>query len=284
MTARGFDSAHIEGAADLVHHEGCEGFAFDLFSDNEEGLAALGDGLQQREHFLQVADLLFVDENVSVFENDFLALGVGYEIGGQVALVELHAFNDFEGGFDGLGLFDGDGAVLADLVHGVSDDLADSGVPVGRDGGDLANLFAIVDLLGYAGEFGNSGLNGLVDATLEINRVGTGGDVLQAFAIDAFGEHGGGGGAVASGVRGLGSNFLNHLGAHVLVGIWKFDFLGNGHAVLGDGRGTEFFVDNDVTALGSKGDLDGAGQKFDATEDFLTSILVEDELFSSHCD
>jgi len=43
-----------------------------------------------------------------------------------------------------------------------------------------------------------------------------------------------------------------------------------------------FFVDDDVAALGSKGDFHRAREELDATEDFLTSCLVEDELFSGH--
>ncbi len=100
--------------------------------------------------------------------------------------------------------------------------------------------------------------------------------------IDALGEHGRGGGAVAGGVGGLGSDFLHHLGAHVLIRIGQFDFLRDGDAVLGDGRRAEFLVDDDVAALGPERHLDGAGEELDAAQDFLTSGLVEEELFSSH--
>jgi hypothetical protein len=46
-----------------------------------------------------------------------------------------------------------------------------------------------------------------------------------------------GGGAVARDVGGLGGDLLDHLGAHVLVGVVELDLLGDGDAVLGDGRG-----------------------------------------------
>jgi hypothetical protein len=94
---------------------------------------------------------------------------------------------------------------------------------------------------------------------------------LRPSLVDGLGEHGGGGGAIARGVAGLGSDFLHHLGAHVFVGIGKLDFLGHGHAVLGDGRGTEFLVEHDIAALGPEGDFDGLGEELDAAEDFLTS-------------
>ena len=80
---------------------------------------------------------------------------------------------------------------------------------------------------------------------------------------------------IAGGVGSLGGDFFHHLRAHVLVGIGKLYFLGDGHAVLGDGRRAEFFVDGDVAALGAEGDLDGAREKLDTAEDFLTSGLVE---------
>ena len=77
---------------------------------------------------------------------------------------------------------------------------------------------------------------GLHDAALERDRVGPGGDVAEAFPVDGFGQHGGGGGAVAGDVGGLAGDFADDLGAHVFVGVLQFDFLGDGHAVLGDGR------------------------------------------------
>ena len=46
--ARGLDGADLEGAAELVHDEGREGFAFDVFGDDEQRPAGLGDLLEQR--------------------------------------------------------------------------------------------------------------------------------------------------------------------------------------------------------------------------------------------
>ena len=107
----------------------------------------------------------------------------------------------------------------------------------------------------------DDGVDGLLDAALELHRVGAGGDVLEAFAEDRLGEHGGGGGAVAGEVGGLGGDFLHHLGAHVLDRIVELDFLGDGHAVLGDGRRAELLVDDDVAALGTERDLHRLGER-----------------------
>ena len=78
--------------------------------------------------------------------------------------------------------------------------------------------------------------HGLVDAALQGHRVRAGGDGLHAFAEDRLGENGGGGGAVAGDVAGLAGDFRHHLRAHVLERVLQFDFLGDGDAVLGDGR------------------------------------------------
>ena len=52
-------------------------------------------------------------------------------------------------------------------------------------------------------QFGDGGGDGLVDAALQVDRVETGGNVLQAFLNDGLGQHGGGGGAVTGVVGGL---------------------------------------------------------------------------------
>ena len=45
-------------------------------------------------------DLLLVDQDVGLFEHYFHAVRIGDEVGGEVAAVELHAFDDFELGFE----------------------------------------------------------------------------------------------------------------------------------------------------------------------------------------
>src|SRR5207249_2372458 len=127
---RGFDSADVQRAAELVHHQCGQRFAFHFLSDDQQRLADLGNLFEDREQVLQRADLLFVDQDVRVLQLALHRLGIGDEIGREIALVELHAFDDFERGFDRLGFLNRDGAVLADLVHGIGDDFADLRVPV----------------------------------------------------------------------------------------------------------------------------------------------------------
>ena len=55
----------------------------------------------------------------------FHALGVGHHVRRQVALVEAHALDEVHLHAEGLAFLDGDDAVLADLVDGGRDHLAD---------------------------------------------------------------------------------------------------------------------------------------------------------------
>src|SRR3989344_4892438 len=116
-------------------------------------------------------------------------------------------------------------------VGGISAEAMDKvGVAVGRDGADLGDFLGSGGGLRSLLELGDQGGDRLVDAALEVHRVHAGGHVLHAFAHDGLSQHGGGGGAVASVVRGLGSDFLDHLGAHVHELVLELDFLGHGQA------------------------------------------------------
>ena len=65
------------------------------------------------------------------------------------------------------------------------------------------------------------------------------------------GQQGGGGGAVAGHVVGLGGDLLDQLRAHVLKGIVQLNLLGDGHAVVGDEGSAELLVQHHVAALGT---------------------------------
>ena len=203
------------------------------------------------------------------------ALGIGDEVRREVAAVELHALDDVERRLQGLVLLDGDDAFLADLAHGLGDDVADGAVRVGGDGADLRDLFLGLGGLGELLELGVDGLDGLVDAALERHRVVAGGDHLGAFAEDGARENGGGGGAVAGDVGSLGGDFLHHLRAHVLELVLELDFLGDGDAVLGDGGGAPALLEADVAAAWAEGDGDGVGEDVHAAQELVTGVLSE---------
>ena len=89
--ARRLHGAGVQGAAQLVHHQGGQRFAFHFLGDDQQRLAGARDLLEQRQQVLHVADLLLVDQDVGIFEHRFHALRIGDEVGREIAAVELHA-------------------------------------------------------------------------------------------------------------------------------------------------------------------------------------------------
>jgi hypothetical protein len=163
-----------------------------------------------------------------------------------------------------------------------ADQVADLGVVVRRDGADLRDLLLARRRDGELLELLDDRGHGLVDAALDGHRVRAGRHVLQAFAEDRLREHRRRRRAVAGEVGRLGRHFLHHLGAHVLDRIGQLDLLRDGHAVLGDGRGAELLVDDDVAALGTEGDLHRLGELIDAALERRARIDVEMEFLRCH--
>src|SRR6185437_3321006 len=242
--ARRLHGADLQCATQLVDHQGRERFAINIFRDYEQRTALLGNLLQDGEEVLHAADLLFIDQDVGIFQSGFHALGIGYEVRGKIAAVELHSFHHFQQRFHGARLFHRDHAVFADLLHRFGNDAADGLVIVRRDGSDLGNHVA-ADRLGQAVQealaalaiFSDGSADGVysaLNAPLQGHRVGAGGNGLYAVAIDGLRQNGSGGSAVASHVAGLAGDFSHHLCTHVLQVLTEFDFLGHRHAVLSD--------------------------------------------------
>src|SRR5690606_17270671 len=113
------------------HHQGCQGFAFYVFSNDQQRTAGLGNLLQYGQQVADVADFLVENQNKRIFQYGNLFVGVVDEVGRQVATVELHAFDDVEFVFQRFAVFNGDHAFFAYFVHSVGDDLADRGIAVG---------------------------------------------------------------------------------------------------------------------------------------------------------
>src|ERR1019366_3535210 len=290
--ARSLDGRNLQRAAQFVDDQGRQRFAFHVLSDDHQWTAALGDLLQQREQVFHRGNLLFVDQDVGVLQNNFHALWIGDEVGGQIAAVELHAFDDFQLGLHRLGFFHRDDAVFANLLHGLGNDAADSLVVVGRNGADLRDHLARHLLRVLVERTGNAvtivvqraahGSDSLVDAALKRHRVCAGSYRLHAFAEDGLRQNRRGGGAVTGNVGGLGGDLAHHLRAHVLQRVLQLDFLGYGHAVLGNERRTKLLLDHDIAALGAQRDFHGIGQNIHAAKDRLAGIFSMHNLFV-HC-
>ena len=171
---------------------------------------------------------------IDVLEFGHHLLGVGDEIGREIAAVELHALDDVEFGLGGLRLLDRDNALVADLLHRVGDHLADGLVAIRSDRPDLGDLFGGLHLLRSALDVLDDRRHRNVDAALQVHRVHAGGDELETFLHDRGGKHRRGGRAVAGEIVGLRGDLAHHLGAHVLELVLKLDLLGDGDPVFGD--------------------------------------------------
>src|SRR5207244_11746156 len=119
---------------------------------------------------------------------------------------------------------------------------------------------------------------GLLDAALQGHRVRTGRHVLEAAAEDGLGEDRRRRRAVARNVGGLGRDFLQHLGAHVLAGVLQLDFLGDGDAVLGQGGAAELLGDDDVPPFRPERHLDGVRHDVDTAQQRGAGFFIEQKL------
>jgi hypothetical protein len=210
-------------------------------SHYEERLVGLHDLIEQRQHVLDVADLLVGNEDVGIIQHSLHALLIGHEIRGEVALVELHPLGELEVHPEGLGLLDVDHTVLADLVNGVGDDVSDL-LGTRAYGTNPRDLLFAGDLRGLTLYGLNCLGNRLVDPTAQDDRVRPSSDVLQALADYDLGQNSRRRGAVTGYVVGLGCDLLDELGTLVLEDVLKLYLTGDRHTIVGDGRRAELLV------------------------------------------
>ena len=202
--------------------------------------------------------------------------------GRDVALVELHALGELELHAEGLALFDVDDAVLADLLDRVGDDVADLLVSC-RDGGDASDLVLARDLLRLlVAQVRDDLVDGRLDPASQGQRVGAGGNVLEAVADDRLGQQRRRRRAVTGDVVGRRGDLADELSALVLEDVLDLDLAGDGDAVVGDGRRAELLVEDDVATLGAKRDLDRVCDRVDAGLQGGARFLVVLQLLMSH--
>src|SRR6516165_1538614 len=273
--ARGLNGGDLQAATQAVHDESGERLALDVLGDDQQRLAGLHHGLEQRQQLVQRGELLLVDEDVGVVHLNAHLVGVGDKVGRDVAAVELHALDDVEFGLERLGFLDRDDALVADLLHGVGEELADLRIAVGRYGADLGDLLVRGVLLGVLDEVRDDGVDRDVDTALQIHQVHAGGNRLGAFAHDCGGKNGRGGGAVTGRIGRLRGDFAHHLRAHVLELVVELDFLGDGDAVLGDAGSAERLVEHDVATLGAERDADGVVEDVDTAQHAIAGVDAE---------
>src|SRR5690606_10502575 len=128
------------------------------------------------------------------------------------------------------------------------------------------------------------GSGSLVDTTLQVHRVHAGGNRLQTFGNDGLGQDGSSSGTVTGVVAGAGGNVLDQLRTHVLDAVFRRACPGHGNAGVGDQRGTEGALGQNVAALRPQGGLDRVGQTVNPFQHRVASGDVKQYFFSSHFD
>ena len=100
--ARRLHRRDLEAAAQLVDDERRQRLALDVLGDDQQRVAALHHRFEQRQDRLETGQLLLEQQDVRVVELADHLLGIGDEVGREIAAVELHALDDVEFGFEAL--------------------------------------------------------------------------------------------------------------------------------------------------------------------------------------
>ena len=254
--SRRLDGRDLQDAAQFIDDQSRQSFALYVLGDNEKGLAGLHHFFEYGKQILHVRYLAFDDEDVGVLEGGFHAVGIGYHVGADIALVELEAVDLIELGAHGLAVLDGDDPILAHHTHGLGDRLAYGDVVRGN-GGNLRLHLLFLDLDGLLFEAVDNRIDRLLDAAAQEEPVGAGRHVFDALADHGAGKHSGRGGAVSGHIVGLRGHFFQKLGANVLERIFKFYLLRDGDAVVGYGRRAELLLEYHIAPLRPKRNPDG---------------------------
>ncbi len=131
--ARRFHCRDIKNAAKLVHDQRRQGFAFNVFGNDQQRPLGLLDFLQQRDQLGGRGNLVLVNQDKCLFQLDRHLIRIGDEIGRKIPAVKLHSLDNVDVGLEALAFLDGDDAILADALERIGHDVADLAVVVGGD-------------------------------------------------------------------------------------------------------------------------------------------------------
>src|SRR5205807_27883 len=129
-------------------------------------------GIEAAAH-LFADDLPTGDQNVGIIDRGFHLLRVGHEVGGDVALVDLHALYILGLEVDTPRLFHGDHTIFTYLVHHLGDQFTNDLIGCG-DRRNLRDLFLVFDGNGDGANILNDSLGAFINALLELHGVGPG--------------------------------------------------------------------------------------------------------------
>ena len=270
--------ADVQSSPDLVDRQGGQGVVLHTVGDEEERLALLLDPLEEREEVVHAADRLVVNQDQGIVQTGLHGVLVGDEVRREIAFVEAHPLDGLQLHLDPAALFDADDTVAAHGLHGLRDEPAHLGVPVGRDRGHLGDLLLAGGLRGQLPEAIHHRRRPCLQASPQAHGIGAGRHALEPFGEDGVGQDGGRGRAVTGLVGRILGHVLHHLDRHVLGSGLELDLPGHRDPVLGDGGTSEAPIQHHGPALGAQGHGNRAGELVDPVPEALSRFDVELQL------
>ncbi len=272
--ARSLHGYRIEGTTQLVHDQHRLCFAFDIFGDHQQWSGLLYDLLKQWQNFLRAADLLICNQDVRIVENRFHLVRICDHVWGYIATIELHPFYNFKLSVEAARFFNRDDTVFAHFFHRFRDLFADFFICC-RDRSYLRDRLLAFDRLGDLLQFFNGYLHRFVDPSAQSNWASACSYVLQTFANQGLRQNRCCRRSVTSYIIGLRRHFLHELCAHVLEGIFQFDFLSDGNAVIRNQRAAEFLLQYYVATFWSQCNFYRICQSIYTTKHSATCIFTK---------
>src|SRR5258705_2213963 len=221
---RSLDGDDFQRATNFVYHQGCQGFAFNLFGDDEQRFAGLRGGFKHREKILHAGNLLLVDEQVAIFVNTLHPFRIGHKVRREVATIKSHTFDEVQSCFQPFGLLDGNDALFSYLVHRLGQDISYGFIVVGGNCANLGNFVSVASRLADRLELIDHLRHRFIDAALDAHGIVPGSNQFYSLAKNRPGQNRRCGRAIAGHIRSLARDFFDHLGAHVLEFIFELNF------------------------------------------------------------
>ena len=123
-------------------------------------------------------------------------------------------------------------------------------------------------------------LNGGLNAALHLRGCRTACYVAQPLIHECLRQYGCGGRTVTGNVVRLGGYLFGELRTQVLVGVFQFDFTGDGDAIVRNNRCTPLLIKHHVTPARAEGNLHRVGKLINTGLQGFAGGIIEFKLFS----
>ena len=218
-----------------------------------------------------------MDKNQGVIQLTHQILRIGHKIRREKSSVELHTINHIDVGLDALTFFNRDHAVFTDFIEGVSHDLADFDIVVGTDRCDTNNVFLVIGVnrLAQLSQCFINSFNSYLDTAVDRHRVSTRGDITKRSFENRFGQDSRGGRPVTGNVGRFAGCFFNERTAEIFSFITELYLFSYRHPILGHRRTAPAFIQQNISASGTKSRFDSVGKFPDTLEKGFTSVDIK---------